>query len=242
MKKLIIILGFVLVFSGCTVDYNITIKNSGAAIEKMSVDVEKKNQSTSYEKVKKDIENEYDQTLKKYRYGYNISNENNIIKFKLSKMNYLNNIADNSLYQALYEKAELFESNNIVNFRSIGNNYIGDLFVTKNYEENISFNKNVDALRINIQFENKILSHNADKYDKKTNTCTWIFTPDDYNKSIQFSYDKSVTVLKSNKIKSEKNDKFKKLKRILIIVFGLIFIGLSMVGVVITSSKKVNKI
>ena len=242
MRKLII-LCFLLIFSGCTVDYNITIRDTGTVIEKMNTDVEKVNKNTKFETVKNDIENQYDRILKKYKYKYEILDNGDKVRFKLVNLNNVNDFFDNSLYKTLYEDCESFDSNNVHYFRTIGANYISNLFVTKNYEEKLSFVKDVDVLRINIKFENKVLKHNADKYDKNTNTYTWIFTKDDYNKSIEFSYDKAITVLKiKDKSDKKENSNFKKIKKLVILSIGLAFIGLFIILLIVTESKKVNKL
>ena len=91
------------------------------------------------------------------------------------------------------------------------------------------------------EFENKVIDNNADKYDKKTNTYSWIFTKDNHNKSIKFSYDKSIKVID---IKDNKNTKKRKLRLVNIVIIAVSVIGFVAVlfMLFLGRNNKINKL
>ncbi|MBE6159642.1 MAG: hypothetical protein E7157_01185 [Lactobacillales bacterium] len=178
-----------LLLTGCTVDYNVEIKNDNTVNENIMLNGQKVNSNKEFQKIKKEIKNQISNTLNKYEYQYNIKNENNSVVVEINKNSNFEILLSNSLYNEFFEDYELFVNKGIKTFKNTGTNYLAELFVTKNYEQDLKVEKEVDVLNVNIKFENIVTEHNADKYDEKTNTYTWIFTENDIQKTINFSYD-----------------------------------------------------
>lgn len=232
MKKLLILFCLFL-FSGCTVNYNIIIKNDNTVIEKTSINVEKSDKNNKLSDVKKDLLSQYQSILNKDNYIYSFKKNNDKIKVKINKNSNLSQLFIRSLYNELYEDYELFENNNKVYFKTVGNSYIGNLFVTKNYEEGFSFKKDLDKLKINITFEGEVVESNADEINEKTNTYTWIFTKDNFTKGMYFTYKRSSQ--KSIVSNNEDNNPL----LIISIICSLVLIGII---ALIIKNKNINKV
>ena len=228
MKKIVLLICFLLL-SGCTVNYNITIKNDGTVIEKSTMGNQTIKNNKEFEKVKESILSQYDITLKKYGYKYDISNDNNKIKVNINRNSKINNYFDYSIYKKYFEDYELYTNNNIVHFKTVGENYLKELFIVKNYEQDLEFKKAIDKLKINITFEGEVIDSNADEINEKTNTYTWIYDKNNTNKGIQFSY----KIITNEKTEEKNLDKEKKrifstkfiiTIGVLVILFFLIFL------------------
>ena len=50
---------------------------------------------------------------------------------------------------------------------------------------------NVEDITVNIRFHNKVVENNADKYDEKTNTYTWVLNADPASGNVMYSIDKN---------------------------------------------------
>lgn len=247
MRKIVILISFLILFSGCTIDYDVVIKDNDTIFENSKINIKDVKNDKEFSEVKKDFDSEYSTSLIKKRYEYEIKNIDNKAVFSLYKRNILKGAFKNSLYNYIYEDSEMFSSGNIVYFKTVGNNYLGNLFVTKNYEEGLSFDKKVDTLRINISFENKVISHNADKVDEDSNTYTWIFTKDNYKKNIIFSYDSSTKVrnIEDNHVKknnNQNNNKDIQVKHLIVIVSGLVICIAIVLLSVFVRNKRINEI
>lgn len=83
----------------------------------------------------------------------------------------------------MYEEANIIKKKNSIRFEATGYNYFDIIFGEMDSLEEHSMVKEV---KINIQFENKVIDCNADFIDATSNTYTWIFTPENYDKRIQF--------------------------------------------------------
>ena len=240
MKKLIL-LSLLLLFSGCTVDYNITIKNNNSVYEETNINGQKVKNSKEFESIREGIVKEYRDIFIRNNYKYEISNNDNIVKLNLSKKSSIETFYQNSLYKELFENGELFNTGNKWHFKTIGSNYMSKLFVTSNFDEKTAFNKKIDKLRINIKFEGKVIQNNADKYDKETNTYTWIFTKYNCNKGIKFSYDSSIKVvdIKGNGFEDKKTFNF---KHIILAVILVVIVSFMVAIIMISKNRITNKI
>lgn len=188
-----------LLLTGCTVDYNIEIKNDDTVIENIKLNGQNVNDDKEFKNLKKEIKNQLSHSLSKYEYQYDINNDKNRVLVEINKKSNFESLLNDSLYNNYFEDYEFFVNKGIKTFKNVGTNYLLELFVTKNYEQDLNIRKEVDILNINIKFENIVTDHNADKYDKKTNTYTWIFTENDIQKTINFSYDTAQLFKEENK-------------------------------------------
>lgn len=216
--KLLCIIIIIFACSGCTIESNIKINSNGTVEEQIKIvgsnDVSDKDDKT----IKKEVAKEYDWILEDYKYDLLVSDK---IKVNSNKQySSLTEYSKSELFKMVFEESEVYVYKGIVNFQTLGHDQYLDLFY---YEEPVDsyYQELADELKINIQFENIVTEHNADKYDEKTNTYTWIFTKDDVNKTIKFSYD-------SDKLfKEEKTFDFKNIT----IIVGIILIVIAILVV-----------
>ena len=216
---LLILLGFLL--TGCTVDYNIVIKSDNSISENININGQTFSNNEEFSEIKQEIINQLSDNLNKYNYEYTINKNNNQVLVEINKESNFKELLNNSLYNEVFEDYELFVNKGIQSFRNAGSNYLAELFVVKNYEEDLKVSKKIDTLNINIKFENIVTSTNADKYDEKTNTYTWVFKEEDINKTIKFSYDTS------QKFKENNMFEFKNIIIIIVIVLIVLIILIS---------------
>lgn len=251
MKKLLIWVPIIFILTGCSVDYNMYIKSDGTIEEKIVIDKNNISNEKKYNDLKESFENEYESTLSKYNYTYNVSYDNSVATFKIEKTGNINYYFNNSLFKEFYEDYELFNSGNEIVFKNIGSNYLSSIFVSKNYEPANLDRGDLNEVRINITFDNKVIYSNADSYDENTNTYTWILQKENPDKNIQFSYDTNNVVILSNNQEEQKKSEstqqtniinITKIKIIILVVSIVSIIILFVVIVAITIRKKENKI
>lgn len=240
MKKIIVLLMFLILFTGCKADYNLYIKSDGTISEEILAVNEETTDENIYKKIKSNFKKEYGSVLNKYNYNYDISYENNNVSLKITKNDNLNEYFKNSLYKEYFEDYELFNSVNTRVFKTIGSNYLNSVFIEKDYESEY-LKRNIDELKINITFDNKVISQNADEYNDSTNTYTWIFNKNNLDKNIQFSYDTKEIVIdkKEKKVKKEKKKTSKK-NLVILLSFPLTLL-FGFVVILIINTKK-NKL
>lgn len=242
MKKNLILLLSLILFTGCSINYNLYIKSDGIVEEKIKASKEEKIKKSEYNKINRNFENDYGSILKKYDYNYKLIYNNENTYLDINKKDIINNFFDNSLFKEYFEDYELYDSGNIRIFKTIGSNYLNDLFITKNYESSL-IKSDIDKLTINITFDNKVISSNADKYDELTNTYTWIFDKNNLSKDIQFSYDNNNIVVDNNEIISGiKPEKKVLTKKLIVLTISVLVIFLTGLLILIFINKKRNKL
>ena len=86
MKKLIIMICTVFLLSGCTVNYNITIRDDGSVTEESTISGQKVQDDKEFEEVKESIKSQFEHIYDKYGYKYSITNSDNIVVEDNNKM------------------------------------------------------------------------------------------------------------------------------------------------------------
>ncbi len=235
MKKIFILLFGILLLTGCSANYNLTVDQSLSVRENIDIigdDRFKMNSSYT-------IDTMYDTILNTY--------SNNIDKNKINNVEkYLNNnnlsVKINNNYSNLDELsksyyASLIYSNNfkintnenIITLSS--DNIMNNLWIFMTDMEDDPLIKN---LNINIKVPYIVTNHNADKVDEKNNTYTWEYNFQTTNKIINISFDK-------NNIYVVENKTIKVLIYILI-VLGIVGIGYFIYKLLEKNKSKNNKI
>lgn len=231
--KILLIISICFLITGCTVDYNVVIDKNGIVDENISIDGQEIYNDNEYKILKQEINNQYKDILDKYKYDYKISKNDDKIHAEINKKSDLNKLVSNSLYNEVFESYQIFKNKEGSNFKTIGNNSIYELFVVKNYESDLKLKTTVDLLKVNIKFENIIIDNNADKCDNITNTCTWIFDKNNYDKTIQFTYDENKVFKKVQTIEN---------KSTFLIIITLLIVIILLFGIAIIYVSKKNKI
>ena len=177
--KLILFIIFVsLISCGCTLNYNLTIKEDLSIIDDVSVTEKNSVLKTKYDDYKKQISN--------YQKFY--KNHDLYSSFESKKI-YKSDYSGLELYRT-YEYGK-FE--NSPNYSTLFQNYSfldqGDYYTLKlNYaiKENIfpdikDNNEKIDEAYINIKSHLLVVETNSDTYDEKTKTYTWKLDDDFFN-------------------------------------------------------------
>ena len=221
MKKLVLLLISILVITGCSVKYNITINEDLSLTEEAKLTgtasffanyykTTKTNVLKSFIDIYKDmlIENDYEYELKEDDIPYV-----NVIRKYKSVSDYVNK---SKLFNGYFDEVKYFEDGNIRKIETIG-------FNDNNPDDPERFN--VSELTITIKCAYEVKNHNAKDVDKKTNTFYYELNKD--NNKILLEYDTSS--------KFNPNDDIIRV----LIIFGIVVIGLWMT--IIVANKGKNK-
>lgn len=239
MKKIIILLSLCLFLTGCTIDYNIVMKNDKSIVENSNIRIynsELKNYNYTLEEIRKGKEESYKDFLKKLHYKYDFKIVDNNVDIILNRTSdSIKEIEKNPYFQGVYNTIKVDETNDTytVIVDSIYNGY-----KTFNPDETIGIDIRPTQFNLNIKFMNDVISSNADKKDEKTNTHTWIFDKNTKDKSIIFTVKNN----KNEKVKTEKKNNKIDFKILIIIIFAMLIIFISFLVLVIIKNNKNNKI
>lgn len=186
MKKLNLILcGFLILFTGCSVKHDITITDKKKVEEKTTITV-----SNSYIN-----EQNYsvDEFLDHYKYIYGNAENFKDYKIKTKKSkpnsyfivtrnyNTVEEYVNSNSFKSMFVSADIENTGKYFTFISSRNDYLYNL---KN-DMLISEENKYDSVEINIKFYNEVIDSNADKVDKHNNIYTWYV---DESKSADDSY------------------------------------------------------
>ena len=190
MKKKLIILFLLFLTSGCSVKENIIINKDLSVNEEVSMSGTKSFFDNRYMvlpiNVIKEVLTSFDR-------------ENNLIQ-----NGYMYDIYEDERYprvlaQKKYDSISSFTEQTIFKnqyYEYLKTNIDGNLISIKsseftNYEDGDIYKYSIKSCIINIKLPFKVISSNADKIDKKTNTYTWLINEKTTDKIIDITFDKS---------------------------------------------------
>ena len=195
MKKLLLLL-IPFILTGCaSVEYNLNINKDLTVNEEVNISATKDYFNIFYMDlpitiVSEAYHNEYiNNTLKQNNYNYELRRNNYPYPsvFVSKKYNLLNDYSNNTIFNGqVFENIFVAEDNNNITLKT--ENFIsyapddGDGSIHK---------FSVSDLSINIKIPFKVIHNNADKYDEKTNTYTWIVNEKTKDKVIDITFDKT---------------------------------------------------
>lgn len=188
-KKISIIVMFILllIITGCSLNINLTINDKYKIKENAKISIENNiillgnNSVKAYLNSLISSYHEYDYKIKKF-----IGDDESGLIFSLDYTN-INNFIKRSDYNSLYLNSKLDIKDNVLNFKS-GEGDFDSLFG----DGPDPLAPSLDELKINIKFYNEVIENNADSYDKKNNTYTWIITNEKRPESISFKTSKKI--------------------------------------------------
>jgi len=184
MKKLLLVIA-ILIITGCSGKYDLTITDDKKVNEKFIISVSNKEIENSNYTV--------DEYLDHYSHIYTSSSNfktYNITTKKDSPNSHfivessyktLDDYIESNSFKSMFSSAEIVDTGKYLTFTTSRNEYIQSL---KN-DMLISEDSKYDSFQINIKFYNEVVEHNADKVDKKNNIYTWYV---DENENINDSY------------------------------------------------------
>lgn len=228
MKKNIILLfliAFIFLLSGCSIENNIVIKSNGSIYQNGTIVINKKINKSEQNDIRKKIIDEYSILNNDLDISFNDK-----INVKSSeKYNNLSKYLEKSNIDMMFDDYEIIENNDSVSFYIVGHPIY---YLLMYMQEDIKLEKYqelVDKIIINIQFENEVITSNADEINKKENVYTWIFDKNDLEKDIKFEYNKNKKIInleEKNISKKKNNNFFIGNKRLILFLVVLLLAGL----------------
>lgn len=218
MKKVILILFFTLFLTGCTVNYNLEIKNDKIVEningEISNLEIKRQDNSTGLNVYRDILYNEQNALLDKDSlYKKNIIENDDSVEFDFN-YTYVNNYDKSRIINRCFEHHIIEKEDNLYYIRLFGDFYC----------------LNSDKITINVTSDYMILENNANKVNN--NTYTWI---------INNEKDNDIYLTVSENVKYENTKSTKKISTFQII--GLIvFVILSLITYLLYKKKNSGKI
>jgi len=187
MKKIKVISLFIMIllFTGCSIDYNLTILSDKSVKEtsyynNFNVAILANNNS---------VEEYYNSIIASYE------NVNGFKGFDINKKIYedksylelnkeytsFDKYLDSVILKSMFQDPKVYYKKNYMEFDSGTQSLYKD-----SSAEGSQDGYSINSVNIKIRFHNNIIDNNADNYDEKTNTLTWTFSKDNINKNIYF--------------------------------------------------------
>ena len=228
-KKVFLALISIILFSGCTVEYNLTISDNTIHED---INISELKSLVDEETSDSIIKNQYAQYNNEGRYKYITSKnktDDNVI-YKL-KQNYP---LRNELYIRAFD--DCFDGYNIMYSDDSKTSYI--IQTTKGFKCMQYEYSNIDSYTINIKVDTEVINNNADKVNG--DTYTWIINSDNFlTKDISIEF--KVKEINTNNKKEQKNNILS--FAIMGIIFGIVFVALFMIMLYMyIINKKQNKL
>ncbi len=231
LKKFVILILFTVIFTGCDVEYNLTIDNKKRVIEEVTFLEDNSNMlkyagsvdEFLYEREQENFigtDYKYERVYDDNQSGLNVKNSYNSVE------QYINS----KIYTRLFESAKIIDDNKFYSFSTFGDYYRNAVFSTP---LEAVYRYNIDQIKVNIKFYNVVNSHNADEVDEKNNVYTWYLKSSDLTKKIEFNL--------SDKVRSDimlQNTLFR--NKTAIIISSLIIIVLIIVIIRFNNIRKQN--
>lgn len=213
MKKLkyLFLIILVLLFTGCTGDYNLKINRDLSVEEELKVSID--NVDDSYERTYKLLE-QLDISENDYEVVVDMDKVN--ITYKKKYSSFEDYYLDSNIYKILFKDIELSKDNTGMTLKAESNFKLdskNNLNVVNAYD--------IDKLNINLNIPFDVNKSNADSV--KDNIYTWTLNRNDTYKEISIDY-------------SYQNDRAQNI--IVLVVLGLIFIATISYGLVILSRNQ----
>jgi hypothetical protein len=192
MKKILLIL-ILLLLSGCTVEYDLLIKNNGEIEESISL-----NFPNEIVDANVNIKEMFDNRIVFYKsvsdytnyfFDYSINNKESHFKSN-SKFENIINLKQSKFLTDVFKGILISKEKNITTI--IINKY--DYFsVYTNHSESTNYDvskdeKAIEKVTIAITLEKEVVNSNADRFDNESNTYYWELNPYIIEKEIQIAY------------------------------------------------------
>lgn len=166
MKKIFLLLTILLILTGCSVKYNLTINEDLTITEEAKLTGTEDFFASYYKSTKKNVLNSqlnsYKSLLDENKYQYEIKDDNIPYVLVYKKYNNFKEYIDTTLlFNEYFDEVKYTENGDIKRLETVG-------FNENNPENPDRFD--VKKLEIIIKCPFKVKEHNASKVDKKTNT------------------------------------------------------------------------
>lgn len=179
--KILSVLLFILLTSACQANVQLYVDENLNIEEVIRVSVEREFMDPYYSDTD-EIKKYYEDFLNQYDTDYTLDvkyKDNQVVGTLKRKFNLLTDLGLESLWIERIEQ----EGDS---YQLIFSSQVQDLF-RSDTEMEMEDELLLEALKIDIQFENKLVSSNATEINSKTNTYTWIIDKNNFNQNIEFS-------------------------------------------------------
>ena len=238
MKKIkYLIIGLiVLLSSGCTIDYNIEFKSDHTLDENIIITEDtSKLEETEYsvsDIVDSKISSYNDEITKNSFKVTSVIKEDNVSVTLNSKNKDVSRFINLVYFRKMFVGANVDETKEVYKFKTNGDyNQSGVFYDTMG----ISDEGFVDQININIKFEDKVISSNADKVDEEKNIYTWVLNKDTKEKSIEFELVNTNHKTEKKTTKKSNNNRVK----IIVCLIGIVLLVLLLGYIKYTKGNKV---
>lgn len=185
MKKFLIFISLILL-TGCSVQYDLTITDKEKVIEEFNVYVDNAEILSSYSTVDEYLD--YYSNLYLSNQGYEdfkVSTHKGKVNSYFKVQNSYNNLdsyASSLSFKSMFTSAEIERIGNYVSFRTSKNAYLESI----KKGEVVSEESRYESFKISIKFYNEVTASNANEVDEKNNIYTWIVSEDNEEDYIYF--------------------------------------------------------
>lgn len=193
-KKVLIIIGFILLLSGCTAKYDVVIKSDNSVSENLKITIPN---SLFNDNPKKEINNNIEAYKKtdnygSYKFKEKVSKNFSYIEIQKNHSD-LNSFILSPFVDELFQNVTIIQNEEFNTFQTVGF-YNHEYLYGKESETipNIRPDNSMEDVVVTIKLYNKVIETNADKKDEKNNIYTWNLDYENKEKSIYIKYSNDV--------------------------------------------------
>lgn len=188
MKRIIILLTLILLLTGCSVKYDITITDTEKIKEQITITVDNETalkSSNSLEEYLDYYSNIYTDNQGYGEFAVKTKKGKEFSKFIVKNTyNNLNDYTSSFSFLSMFNKASIERVGNYVTVTTSENEYLKTINGDEFLDEEFFY----DDFQISIKFYNKVVNHNADYVDEKNNIYTWDVTKNNPKEYMTFKY------------------------------------------------------
>lgn len=239
LRYLILIFSSLLLFTGCSAEYNLTVLNDLSLYEYIVVtDGEDKYNKAS--DMISAVKEEYGHDYTIYQHVYDDEFETNIQYYGLDALKKYSSYKDYSskVVSEYFGNVSLTKSGSKFTLKATPGNQISSFMSDVNY-----IKASLDELTVNVSVPFKVISNNADS--SNNNTYTWNYRKDDYDRKIELVFDISDKTDYNGSVDNNDKDSSTTKNSNSYLKYVVILLGVVIVGVIwffINKREKNNSI
>lgn len=191
MKRLFILLGSIILFTGCSINYDLVITDDEKIKETITIPVNNKEALESYDSLDEYLDyyaNVYSENQGYGQFKVKTKKGRDVSKFIVTNSyDKLDEYITSFSFISMFNNASIERVGNYVTFTTSENEYLKVLNADEFLDEEFYY----DDFKINIKFYNKVVNSNADYVDEANNIYTWDITKTNPKQYITFKFSNS---------------------------------------------------